>query len=269
MTNEEAIYELETNVDYKTLAIKEACQMAIEALEQKEKTVEEYRNRLMDAFHNADCDELIAVVVRPEESEFKQLEWLLKNHYHNQKQQPCDLDDAREDFMNDVYNTLDFLPTNNEANRIIDSFDRVTSGLKQQPCEDWYDVPSDEMTLEQAKQAVKDLRKKLVEYLEQQPCEDCISREAVNNGFKKYENGSFAYGCVWDYINKLPSVTPKEKTGKWIIKDGKEQGYDIAGIKTWYIQIMCDKCGFIKPAIEGHIGQYHFCPNCGARMVSE
>jgi hypothetical protein len=43
------------------------------------------------------------------------------------------LDDAREDFMSDVYNTLDFLPTNDEANRIIDSFDRVTSGIKQEP----------------------------------------------------------------------------------------------------------------------------------------
>ena len=88
---------------------------------------------------------------------------------------------AREDFMNDVYNTLDFLPTNNEANRIIDSFDRVTSELEQQPCEDWYDVPSNEMTLEQARQAVKDLRKKLAEYLEQQPCEDAVSRQAVHD----------------------------------------------------------------------------------------
>lgn len=42
------------------------------------------------------------------------------------------LDDAREDFMSDVYNTLDFLPTNTESNIIIDSFDRVTSGIKQE-----------------------------------------------------------------------------------------------------------------------------------------
>lgn len=42
------------------------------------------------------------------------------------------LDDAREDFIHDVYNTLDFLPTNNEANRIIDSFDRVTSGIEKE-----------------------------------------------------------------------------------------------------------------------------------------
>lgn len=39
-------------------------------------------------------------------------------------------DKAREDFVHDVYNTLDFLPTNDEANRIIDSFDRVTSGVE-------------------------------------------------------------------------------------------------------------------------------------------
>lgn len=42
------------------------------------------------------------------------------------------LDDARENFMHDVYNTLDFLPTNEEANRIIDSFDRVTSDIRSE-----------------------------------------------------------------------------------------------------------------------------------------
>jgi len=48
--------------------------------------------------------------------------------------------------------------------------------LEQKPCEDWHDVPSDEMTLEQARQAVKDLRKKLADYLEQEPCEDAEKR---------------------------------------------------------------------------------------------
>lgn len=62
-------------------------------------------------------------------------------------------------------------------------------------------------------------------------------------------------------------ITNRLKTGNWIIKDDKEQGYDIAGIKTWYIQIMCDKCGFIKTAIEGHTGRYKYCPNCGCRMI--
>lgn len=58
----------------------------------------------------------------------------------------------------------------------------------------------------------------------------------------------------------------ERKVGKWITKDGKEQGYDIAGIKTWYKQIMCNKCGFIKTALEGYAGQRNYCPNCGAEM---
>jgi DNA-directed RNA polymerase subunit RPC12/RpoP len=51
---------------------------------------------------------------------------------------------------------------------IIDVVERWKKRLEQEPCEDWYDVPSNEMTLEQARQAVKDLRKKLVEHLEQE-----------------------------------------------------------------------------------------------------
>lgn len=40
-------------------------------------------------------------------------------------------DVARENFMYEVHNILDFLPTNNEANRIIDSFDRAISSIRQ------------------------------------------------------------------------------------------------------------------------------------------
>lgn len=50
-------------------------------------TVKEYRQRMIQAFHNADHDELIAVCVLPSEKEFEHLEWLLKNHY---KKEPCD-----------------------------------------------------------------------------------------------------------------------------------------------------------------------------------
>lgn len=121
--------------------------------------------------------------------------------------------------------------------------DDVLKILEQQPCEDWYDVPSDEMTLEQARQAVKDLRKKLAEYLEQQlrdcktckhsdkgncagteechecmweskyeqlPCEDCISRdEVLKDQLSVYtkEYGEIDVVAV-EYIESLPSVTP-------------------------------------------------------------
>lgn len=64
----------------------------------------------------------------------------------------------------------------------------------------------------------------------------------------------------------IEALEKERKPGHWITKDGRGQGYDIAGIKTWYIQILCSECGFIKTAIEGHTGQYKYCPKCGAEM---
>jgi len=46
-----------------------------------EMTAEEYRQRMIQAFHNADTDELIAVCVLPTEKEFEHLEYFLKKHY--------------------------------------------------------------------------------------------------------------------------------------------------------------------------------------------
>lgn len=75
-----------SDVDIAFHAIKKS---VIEAFEQDhcEMTAEDYRQRMMQAFHNSDCDELIAVCVLPTEKEFEHLEGLLKNHY---KKEPCE-----------------------------------------------------------------------------------------------------------------------------------------------------------------------------------
>ena len=67
-------------------------------------------------------------------------------------------------------------------------------------------------------------------------------------------------------IDGIDTLEQEPRKGHWITKYGKEQGYDIGGVKTWYIQIMCSECGFIKTAIEGHTGQYNYCPQCGCKM---
>lgn len=167
--------------------------------------------------------------------------------------------------------------------------------LEQQPCEDWYDVPSDEMTLEQARQAVKDLRKKLVEYLKQEPCDDCISRsdvkkylsapdangdrviyesdldllpsvtpkketcedavsrQAVLDVLKKHWlEGTVAHRVIDEIglsINVLPSVTPKEKTGRWIFDEILDKHY------------YCSECKSMG------VDYWDYCPYCGCRMV--
>ena len=60
----------------------------LDHLEQEpcEMTVEEYRQRMIQTFHNADTDELIAICVLPTEKEFEHLKWLLKNNY---KKETC------------------------------------------------------------------------------------------------------------------------------------------------------------------------------------
>lgn len=86
MTREEAILCLKGMKNYARDTFTEqtdwqtSLDMAIKALEQKpcEMTAEDYRQRMMQVFHNADCDELIAVCVLPTEKEFEHLEGLLK-----------------------------------------------------------------------------------------------------------------------------------------------------------------------------------------------
>ena len=84
------------------------------ALEQQpcEMTAEEYRQRMIQAFHNADTDELIAVCVLPTEKEFEHLEWLLKNHY---KKDPCDDTVIRQVMLNYLKSNVDDFPDYHEA----------------------------------------------------------------------------------------------------------------------------------------------------------
>ena len=128
MTREEAIEILEERwrysktYKYTDAEIREAFDMAIKALEQESITWILGKDNAQVAVRNMPINKMqkICAIIGDDE----------KLTVEN-----C-LDDAREDFMYDVYNTLDFLPTNDEANRIIDSFDRVTSGIWQEPCED-------------------------------------------------------------------------------------------------------------------------------------
>ena len=165
--------------------------------------------------------------------------------------------------------------------------------LEQEPCEDWYDVPSNEMTLEQARQAVTDLRKKLAEYLWQEPCDeygnyrypsdieltepntatsmpcgDAISRQAVLDTLDNMDNVLDEDRTIENYkellkecYEVLPSVNPT-KTGHW-----EQYG------NYWEDKFKCSECGKEQPKIlngERIIGHWSdYCPNCGAKMVDE
>ena len=69
-----------------------------------------------------------------------------------------------------------------------------------------------------------------------------------------------------DIIIAVPSAQPERKKGKWV-EVAVTDGYDKDGIKTWISVMQCDQCGFIVNAVEGHMAQYNYCPNCGAQMM--
>ena len=100
--------------------------------------------------------------------------------------------------------------------------------------------------------------KMAIKTLEQQPCDDCISREAA---IRLAEQGQIQ-GFEWQFkeLNKLPSVTPQQKIGQWVRHDtGHSIYYD------------CSRCGCAAPCTEfcdcfmWKLSAY--CPDCGAKMV--
>ena len=84
----------------------------------------------------------------------------------------------------------------------------------------------------------------IIKALEQEPCEDAISRESVLRLFATHD-GKYLY----EAIRELPPVQKEPKTGHWIKSN-------IGGAKV------CSVCN-------AHMGlsSFKFCPNCGAKMV--
>ena len=89
--------------------------------------------------------------------------------------------------------------------------------------------------------------------LEVEPCEDAISREEMLK-YQWYLHGKMSNEenhKLWQFIKSLPSVTPKQKTGKWNIL-----GYDDPSVRFY----KCSEC-HMKITLK-----FNYCPNCGAKM---
>lgn len=87
----------------------------------------------------------------------------------------------------------------------------------------------------------------IIEALEQEPCEDCISRQAVID----LVNSDWKYEGLETDVASLPSVNP-QKIGHWITL--KDEYGDIH-------EAVCSKCD----SNGNH--KWKFCTTCGCRMV--
>lgn len=105
-----------------------------------------------------------------------------------------------------------------------------------------------------------------IQALEQEPCEDCISRQAtverlckVAEFMNEKRNGLgspyvMAALFIQDNKDEFPSVTSQPKMGRWKrISMDKYVQHAMAYYK-------CSECG------GDIIGEHNYCPNCGAKM---
>ena len=96
------------------------------------------------------------------------------------------------------------------------------------------------------------------EALEQEPCEDVISRQAVMDCFKKWQ--PYMATRLWDFeqeLSALQSVTSQPKTGHWI------NAYPDIEPNPMFMYAICSVCNF-KQSISIKL---NFCPNCGLKMI--
>lgn len=109
--------------------------------------------------------------------------------------------------------------------------------------------------------------------LEQEPCEDAISREDAEQMFRnirchlkpqdyksaeEFNTRDLMLLNAEQMIHALPSVT--QKSGRWIMSD------------DGLYRPICDKCGAHPwkgyiPTVEEATEVFKYCPNCGAKMV--
>ena len=116
-----------------------------------------------------------------------------------------------------------------------------------------------------------------IKALEQQPCEDAISRQATINAIGDVPDHDD--GMVWEALSHaqrdvalLPPVQPKPKTetitefADRCRECGKQK-------KGHWIKItpsgiyMCSECE--QNVLTGDIDAYHYCHHCGVKMINE
>ena len=95
--------------------------------------------------------------------------------------------------------------------------------------------------------------KMAIKALEQEPCKDAISRQAVLEVIRKCHCEEWVKANIGASIEVLSPVAPQPKTGHWI--KTKEQD-DAEPLILW----KCSECLTVQRL------KAKYCPNCGAKM---
>lgn len=102
-----------------------------------------------------------------------------------------------------------------------------------------------------------------IEALEQEPCEDAISRAWLKESIHNFYHGLKHTPTEEDiqaYIDVAPSVTPQPKVGEWLEKEVNSE----TAIMVWQSArcSVCDK--YHTTPYMYYFSHYDWCPNCGS-----
>ena len=118
----------------------------------------------------------------------------------------------------------------------------------------------------ESKKALRMAIKALKQHLEQQTCEDAISREDALMALtgEWHESRDEILSLAIRRIRTLPSVNPQPKTGHW-----EWVQYDSnPNIGNWHCsECRCVVVECVDKKSEGGIPLYKYCPQCGCRIV--
>ena len=95
---------------------------------------------------------------------------------------------------------------------------------------------------------------------------DYISRQAVIDELNRLKNDTtpisdtkdFACNHILTFVEKLPSIQPKPKTGHW--EWGQYDSNPEIG------NFHCSECNFMPASFNWASKHLNYCPNCGAKM---
>jgi len=155
---------------------------------------------------------------------------------------------TREEAINDLKDFIDtYITVHGEEDIIavsldnvdVEAFDMAIKALEQQPCED---------SISRAEAQTE---------IEMNASRYAISKERGGMGQVEWSDQLIKVSDAVDIIRHLPPAQPKPKTGHWEMCEDADGIYGV-----------CDICG--TDADFTHYGKaYPYCPNCGARMESE
>lgn len=129
--------------------------------------------------------------------------------------------------------------------------------LEQKPCDDTVSRGVFEQVMWERDTAIEQLRKLGYELGQKvEPCEDCVSRQAVIDIVKK--NCIPLEPIIIKHLEDLPPVLPKREQGEWI---EEKHGY------------RCNKCNYYYKGewsiTDNAMMPQKHCPNCGTEMKTE